>query len=337
MRSGVLAAGNFIRDYVKVVDVYPAQDALANILAEEECNGGAPYNLLVDLAALGADFPLQALGLVGEDATGASILAHCSSLGIDISRLRRTKAAPTSYTLVMSARGSGRRTFFHQRGANRLLGQAHFDFSSSKAKIFHLGYLLLLDSLDAKLDDQSTGASVVLQRASQAGFITSLDVVSEDSTRFVDVVTPALAHCDICFLNEFEAERTTGIPLSSRSSLKDLAEAASRLLRHGVRQWSVIHSADGAYAQSPSGERAYVPGLDVPKNEIRSVVGCGDAFAAGFLMELHQNADIENCLGAGVCAATACLQHETTSNGLKPLEVCLNLADRYGPKALPSD
>ncbi len=34
LRSGILAGGNWILDRTKIIDVYPAQDALANILAE---------------------------------------------------------------------------------------------------------------------------------------------------------------------------------------------------------------------------------------------------------------------------------------------------------------
>ena len=32
-RQGILAAGNFIVDYVKIIDGYPAQDMLASILS----------------------------------------------------------------------------------------------------------------------------------------------------------------------------------------------------------------------------------------------------------------------------------------------------------------
>ena len=51
-RQGILAAGNFIVDYVKVIDGYPAQDMLASILSESRSNGGGPYNVLKDLAAM---------------------------------------------------------------------------------------------------------------------------------------------------------------------------------------------------------------------------------------------------------------------------------------------
>ena len=63
-RTGILAGGNWIVDSVKIIDTYPQQDALANILSTSRGTGGSPFNLLVDLASLGAKFPLAAVGLV---------------------------------------------------------------------------------------------------------------------------------------------------------------------------------------------------------------------------------------------------------------------------------
>jgi hypothetical protein len=77
-----LAGGNWIADRPKVIDVYPPQDTMANILLETSSNGGIPYNLLVDLARLQAPFPLQAVGLIGEDeavSSSATIVAHTVS------------------------------------------------------------------------------------------------------------------------------------------------------------------------------------------------------------------------------------------------------------------
>ena len=53
-RRGVLAGGNWIIDQVKLIDVYPQREQLANILSQSPGTGGAPYNVLIDLAKLGA-------------------------------------------------------------------------------------------------------------------------------------------------------------------------------------------------------------------------------------------------------------------------------------------
>jgi sugar/nucleoside kinase (ribokinase family) len=76
-RNGILAGGNWIIDQVKMVDVYPQREQLANIRSQSQGTGGAPFNVLVDLARMKAPFPLSAAGLVGEDMLGDEILSIC--------------------------------------------------------------------------------------------------------------------------------------------------------------------------------------------------------------------------------------------------------------------
>ena len=76
-RSGMLAGGNWIIDQVKIIDVYPKHEQLANIFDQSQGTGGSPYNVLLDLAKMGAGFPLQGAGLVGQDALGEYIIEDC--------------------------------------------------------------------------------------------------------------------------------------------------------------------------------------------------------------------------------------------------------------------
>ena len=76
-RRGILGAGNWIVDHIKVIDAWPSQDKLANIRTEFRGTGGAPCNVLIDLAKLGANFPLTGAGIVGKDEAGDWILKTC--------------------------------------------------------------------------------------------------------------------------------------------------------------------------------------------------------------------------------------------------------------------
>src|SRR5580658_1132976 len=212
-RCGLLAAGNWIIDQVKIIDVYPQRDQLANIRAQSQGTGGSPYNVSINLARLQAPFPLHAAGLVGNDDLGRFILEDCRRHGIDIRHLRSTPLAPTSYTDVMTEDAGVHRTFFHHRGANALWNGEDLDFKKHKERIFHLGYLLLLDALDAPDPKFGTKAAALLHAAQQAGLKTSVDVVSEDSDRFVRIVPPALKYVDYCIMNEIEAGKTTGFKI----------------------------------------------------------------------------------------------------------------------------
>jgi sugar/nucleoside kinase (ribokinase family) len=331
-RNGILAGGNWIIDHVKIVDRFPEQDALASILSETQGTGGSPYNILIDLAKLGASFPLEGIGLVGDDADGRMILADCGRFGIDAAQMRTTAEVGTSYTDVMTVGSTGRRTFFHYRGANALLGEQHFDLAASRARIFHLGYVLLLDALDVIAPDGSTGAARLLEQAGRLGFRTSLDVVSEDSDRFAKLVTPALPHLDYLVVNEFEASRSAGVEVSvdGKICFERLSEAAARLLDSGVREWVVIHCPEGALARSSSGEQAIQGSVKVEPAEIAGAAGAGDAFAAGVLLGLHDGRDIHECLRMAVCAAATNLTDPTCTGGILPLNECLQLGGERG-------
>ncbi|MFO7937815.1 MAG: carbohydrate kinase family protein [Kiritimatiellia bacterium] len=331
-RCGILAAGNWIIDHVKIIDNFPAQDTLANILSQSQGTGGAPYNALVDLAKLGADFPLEAVGLVGDDENGGLILKDCEKYGIDATQIHWTKKAPTSYTDVMTVKSTGRRTFFHARGANALLSEEHFNLEASNARIFFLGYLLLLDALDIVADDGTTGAARLLKQAGELGFKRAVDVVSEDSNRFVAVVTPVLPYIDYFIINEFEASKITGIDVyaDGKVDFKALSRAAQRIFELGVNEWTIIHCPAGALARNVDGKESVLGSIDVPAEHIVGTAGAGDAFASGALMGLHNSFPIEECLRRASCSAAACLSDSTCTNGIKTLNECYKLEDTYG-------
>jgi sugar/nucleoside kinase (ribokinase family) len=337
MRSGVLAGGNWIVDRVKIVERWPAQDGLSLILGETVGNGGAAYNVLIDLARLKAPFPLGGIGLIGDDGDGRRIRADCRSHGINSRRLYVTRKAPTSYTDVVTVRRTGRRTFFHQCGANALLEPKHFNFGKSRAKWFHLGYLLLLDELDRIGPDGLPRAADVLRRARAAGMRTSLDSASISGDRLARIVPPVLPFVDCLFANDFEAGKLTGIPLSSRGRLKLAAvrSAARRLLAFGVRKWIIVHSPEGVWASSAAGREIWQPSVRVPPSEVKGAAGAGDAVAAGVLYGLHQGWRMPDSLRLAVCAAAASLRDPTCSRGVVGAAECLALGRRFGFRTGP--
>ena len=330
-RSGVMAGGNWIVDHVKMIDRWPPQDALANIRSQFSSNGGSAYNVLKNLGRMGAAFPLEAVGLVGDDEAGKFIRDDCAVHRIDTTRLLRSQTTPTSYTDVMTEQGSGRRTFFHCRGANAELAPEHFDFSRSASRIFHLGYLLLLDRLD-EASGTGTAATEVFRAARAAGMKTSADVVSEHSDRFARVVRPALPEIDYLFVNEFEIAQVTGIETVRDGQIDRPAieRAAAELIRGGVREWVLVHFPAAVLAYGSKGQTLWQPSVRVPPSHIQGAAGAGDAFASGVLFGLHEAWPMQEALKLGVCAAAASLAHPTCSEGIVPRAECLALGTRFG-------
>lgn len=335
-RRGILAGGNWILDKIKFLDTYPQQDSLANIVGETVSNGGGPFNVLIDLAKLGASFPLAGVGLIGADAEGDWVREQCAQNGIDTTSLLAQEACPTSYTDVMMVKSTGRRTFFHCRGANARLGPEHFPLAGHSARIFYLGYLLLLDRLDEPDEKYGTIAARVLHQAREAGFKTCVDVVSEDGQRFAQIVRPALPYVDYCILNELEIERTTGIATrqDGRIDIEAVKHASRELFAAGVQEWVIVHFPEGACATNGSGESFVQPSLQVPEDKIVGTVGAGDAFAAGVLLGLHDDLPVQTALLYGIASATACLLSAGTSDGIQPLEVCLQHLETWSLRDL---
>ena len=148
------------------------------------------------------------------------------------------------------------------------------------------------------------------------GVKTSVDLVTEELGRTREVVLPALDHIDYLILNELEAGQCSGLEIRKADKTLDrkaLAEAAKKLRRDNL---VVIHMPEGALALDADGE-TWVDSKPVKK--IVGSVGAGDAFCAGLLYGLHEGWPIRQGLDLGHLAAAACLGHETTTGGLRPV------------------
>jgi sugar/nucleoside kinase (ribokinase family) len=334
-RRGILAAGNWIIDRVKMIDTWPVQDALATIGTQSDSNGGGPYNVLKDLARLQGDFPLAGVGLIGRDADGARILEDCDAHGINRAAIQLTDAAPTSYTDVMTVTGTGRRTFFHQHGANALLDLEHFDLARTSARIFYLGYMCLLRRLDVVGADGRTPASRLFEQAKELGLTTIADLVSNETSDFGAIGNPSLPHLDYLFLNEYELARL--VDGSESKSPVQLEAQARALLERGVREALIVHLPEMALCVQRNQPALLQPSVHVPRELIAGTVGAGDAFAAGFILGLHEGWELKRCLELGVCVAAASLRDATASAAVEPWNACLELGRKLGFNALPAE
>jgi len=324
----LLAAGNWIVDHVKLIDRWPEQETLASITAQSDGNGGGPYNVTKNLAQLGCGFPLAGLGLIGRDADGEGIDRDCDAHGIDRRALRKIGGAPTSYTNVMTVAGTGRRTFFHCHGANARLDSEHFDFSGRPAGLFYLGYLGLLERLDALGTDGRTAASHILEQASALGWLTAADLVSTGTPEFPAIVNPSLPHLDFLFLNEYELARLVGG--QAGASPAALQMQAREVLQRGVRQAVIVHLPEGAMCVPRQEPAVMQASVCVPPEMIVGTAGAGDALAAGFLLGLHRHWQYQQCLQLGVCCAAASLRDATCSAAVEPWQDCLALGHKWG-------
>ena len=323
-RKGIISVGNWLVDSVKFIDVYPAKGNLTNISRVEKGLGGCAHNVLVDLAKLQSGLPLYAGGCIGNDEYGQMVLDAIRENGIDGNNMVIREDVATSYTDVMSEiGGTATRTFFHCRGANAALSPEMVLEAECPAKIFHLGYLLLLDQMDTEDPEYGVVAARVLEGLLAKGYKTSVDVVSEESDRFRKIVLPCLKYTDYLIINEVEAGACCNEKLRDEEGnimIDKVRDAAHRLIEGGVRELCVIHFPEGGLAVSKDGEEHYMPTDMIPLSEIVSSVGAGDAFCAGCLYAIHEGYTLEKMLAFANACARFNLSSGTSTGGAPTLE-----------------
>jgi len=317
-RKGIISAGNWIVDRIKLIDKYPEEGMLVTIREEYKSVGGGPNNVLVDLARMETGIPLFAAGLIGTDEDGDYILSELGKHEIDLSNMFRTGKVTTSRTDVMSVIPTGNRTFFHYRGANALFGMDHIKKIQCGARIFHLAYLLLLDQLDNPDPDYGVVAARILFELQGRGFETSVDVVSEVGQRFQKIVIPCLKYINYLIINEVEAEGITGITIRNADhsiNTDEMKKAAELLIKKGVNSLVIIHSPETAVLLDSSKDFVEVPSFKMDPLLIKGSTGAGDAFCAGCLYGIHMGFDYTRILKIGHASARFNLTDPTSVGG----------------------
>lgn len=322
MRTGIMSMGTWLVDMVKLIEKYPLAGNLTTILREEVGLGGCAHNVLVDLAKMKSGIPLYAGGCIGNEANGDYVIREINANNIDATHMVSISGEVTSYTYVMAPIDGSSRTYFHCRGTNAMLDVSHFESVDTPARIFHLGYLLLLDKLDIEDAEYGIVAARVLDMLRKKGYKTSVDVVSEESDRFQKVILPCLKHIDYFIVNEIEAGACFGKNLRNESNeivLDSVIKAAQFLINEGVNEVCVIHFPEGGYAVNKAGESCFVPSISVNKENVVSTVGAGDAFCAGMLYALHEKMPLHDALIFANTSARFNLRHATCTGGAPTL------------------
>lgn len=328
MDNGIAIAGNMLVDYVKLIPSLPAAGMLASILSVDRAVGGSVPNTLLDLAAMGGDIPLTAIGLMGKDEAGDYVQSTLEKAGIDTRLVQRTQETATSFSDAMCARDTGERTFFHFRGANARFSPEHIPLDRIHARILHIGYLLLLDRFDAEDPEYGTVMARFLHDAQAAGFLTSIDVVSDSEGRFAQVVKPALKYCDYVIVNEIEACAVWGLsPRDENGSVSEenIRAALTLFKQSGVKRRAVVHCPEAGYCLDEDGMFTKVSSLRLPDGYIKGSVGAGDAFCAGVLCGAEHDLPLKDAIILGIGSAAASLSEAGATEGMRTKEEVMKL------------
>jgi len=333
-RRGIIAACSWTVDRIKIISEWPKQEHLAHILDTDLQGGGCGYNVAVDSRKLDSTLPVEAIGLIGSDQDGEFLRSRVSDHGIDTSQFATVDGLTTSYTDVMSVRGSGKRTFFHHPGAHDHITPDHFDLSRCKGRILHLGLLGVHARMDNPWQQHANGWVAVLQQAQAYGIHTNLELVSVEPQKIRRTATPCLPHLDTLIINDFELSALADYPTMDNEGtvlIDSAIEAAKRILDYstthgGTLSLVVMHSPSVAIAVSIDGNTYSRESYPVHQDNVASTVGAGDAFAAGMLYGIHEEWTIERALELAHATAATSLLSSNTVGSVDTVDRCLSIA-----------
>jgi sugar/nucleoside kinase (ribokinase family) len=331
-RSGIICGGAWCIDRNYAIDEWPPEETVATVHSVADLGGCPGHNMSTALKRLGAPFPVEAIGLIGDDEEGRMLARICDGMGIGRQALEVRPGVATSLTLAMTARATGKRTFFHMPGAHAIQTPDDFDFSRTSARIAHLGLPGLHPKLDARWKDDVSGWVAVIKKAKALGIATNIELVSIAPERVRAVAEPLLGHLETLIVNDYEAGAITGIA-TVRGGSADPAScraAAERLMEGTALSLAAVHYPMGAVVLARDGGRAEMPSVDVPRAEVVSSNGAGDCFAAGILLGHHEGWPLEQSLKLAHASAAASLRAAGTSTSVLPWSECLVLAGRWG-------
>lgn len=315
MNKGVTFVGSLVVDHIKQIETYPSESTLTKILSETKATGGLAANTSVALKKLDPSLDVEVLGAVGDDSDGKLLINFLEENNINSNNiiLRGT----TSFTDVLSSPKT--RTFFTYSGSSGTLDIDDIDINKINTEMVHLGYILLLEKLDEVDDEYGTKMARLLKDLQDKGHKTSVDIVSEDSNRFSELVPPALKYTDNLIINEFEASKTVGIEFNDNN----VEAILNKLKDMGVSNWVIIHSPTASWGLDENRKLHYLKSNNLPDSYIKGTVGAGDAYCAGCLLAISKGLNMDKALKYGTASAQISLKSPSASGSMDTIENAL--------------
>ncbi|HLE51302.1 MAG TPA: carbohydrate kinase family protein [Anaerolineales bacterium] len=275
--------------------------------------GGCATNAASALARLG--LPVEVIGKVGSDLAGDFVVEAMQERGIGTRGVRRDPQIGTSLTIVL-VDPDGERRFVHYLGANAHLTLEDLDLRIIEgASILHIGGALVLPGIDGE------PTAELLRKARAAGVVTFLDIVWDDTGRWLDMLAPCLPWVDYFIPSLPEAQVMTG--------LDDPLAIAHTLLARGPSVVGLKLGAQGCLVLTRAGEIIHAPAFQV---NVVDATGAGDAFAAGFIAGVWQGWPLEKTARFANAVGALCVTGLGAGGGVRSLPETLQFMETTAVK-----
>lgn len=320
----VLCFGEMLIDFVPTENGVSLAEAPGFIPAP----GGAPANVAVGVSRLGGRAAF--VGKVGDEEFGRHLVAILEKNGVEVGGVRFDKDARTALAFVtLKADGEREFMFYRNPSADMLLTPEELDKGLiAQASVVHYGSISLI------AEPCRSAHLKLLELAAESGAILSYDAnlrlplwpseaaAKEGLLSIWDKAHVAkLSDEEVEFLTAPEAQPSAAAKSTFGAKLDGLDQIGRRALslwHDGLRCLLVTEGSKGSRYFSRLGGLGFVPGFKVKAID---ATGAGDAFVAGFLVQLAESPsllDSEEQLRKAVALANACGAITTTKRGAIP-------------------
>ena len=260
-----------------MVDFLPAAPgkSVRDVDTWHRCPGGAPANVAIGLARLGASSALN--GVAGDDEFGQYLRRQLAEEGVDVSHLRLSSEGRTGLSFVSLTR-SGERSFsfYRDNAAEQLFGPQDVDAPFiSRSRIVHFG----LNSF--RRPEARNAVLAMVDAAASAGRIVSCDPnlrlhLWEQPADVKTLIDAVLGRCTVVKLASDEIEFVLGTanPEAALHALAALGVALP-VITCGDRGALFLHAGK-------------VHQVGAPSVAVVDTTGAGDGFSAGMLYALSR-------------------------------------------------
>jgi len=260
-------------------------EVLWDILPSCTVLGGAPFNFAYRANSLG-DTGLM-ISRLGRDELGYEACDQIVQLGLDTRFIQWDDKFPTGTVQV---------SFDEQNNPDYFItpnvAYDQIELTEELLEAVSTADCLCFGTLSQRSGKSRKTIKELLENAD--GSLKFLDINLRKKCYSLETVTFSLQQADVLKLNEDEAHQLGDMLAISHRSLPEFCQEA--LKKWSLKYCLVTLGESGAFASSNDGQKIYVPGYKV---SLADSLGSGDAFSAGFVHKLLQDASIEEACEFG--------------------------------------
>ena len=287
----LVVLGSINADHILNLDAFPAPGETVTGSQYQIAFGGKGANQAVAAGRSGADIAF--IACTGDDDTGERVRQQLIDDNIDVAPVSVIAGESTGVALIF-VNGEGENVIGIHAGANAALSVERVE--AQRERIGQASALLM--QLESPVESVLAAARIAHEHHTTVALNPApARELSDDLLALVDIITP----------NETEAEKLTGIRVSSD---QDASNAAQVLHTKGIDTVIITLGSRGVWA-SVKGEGRRIPGFKVKAID---TIAAGDTFNGALMTALLEN----NALDEAIRFAHAAAAIAVTRKGAQP-------------------